>query len=92
MNEELEKSLASEAVAWNINSDEATALDYQLRFNRPPEFFDGTVPFRASDHCPIVVGLKLPSSSGKKGGSNGGKKGGSNGAKKGGSNGGKNEG
>ncbi|MEM9900975.1 MAG: ExeM/NucH family extracellular endonuclease [Pseudomonadota bacterium] len=47
---------------WNINSDEADALDYNLEFSRDPALFDGTTPFRSSDHDPIIVGLDLDSS------------------------------
>jgi predicted extracellular nuclease len=45
------------AAAWNINADEASALDYNTDFGRDPAIFDGTVPWRASDHDPLVVGL-----------------------------------
>jgi predicted extracellular nuclease len=44
---------------WPINADEADALDYNLDFGRSPTIFDGTVPFRASDHDPVVIGLDL---------------------------------
>ncbi len=44
---------------WNINSDEADALDYNLEFGRDPSLFDGSTPFRSSDHDPIIVGLDL---------------------------------
>lgn len=44
---------------WHINADEADALDYNLNFDRNPAIFDGSVPFRASDHDPAVVGLNL---------------------------------
>ena len=47
------------ATAWNINADEADALDYNLNFGRDPNYFDGNTPFRSSDHDPIVVGLDL---------------------------------
>ncbi|WP_206030311.1 ExeM/NucH family extracellular endonuclease [Roseomonas sp. AR75] len=45
------------AAAWHINADEADALDYNLDFGRDPAIFDGTVPFRTSDHDPLVVGF-----------------------------------
>jgi len=49
---------------WHINADEADALDYNLDFGKDPTYFDGTVPFRASDHDPIFVGIDLsPSAS-----------------------------
>ncbi|WP_072297999.1 ExeM/NucH family extracellular endonuclease [Paracoccus sp. SM22M-07] len=46
-----------DAIEWNINSDEADALDYNLDFGRDPSIFDGDTPYRASDHDPIVVGI-----------------------------------
>lgn len=48
-----------EAFGWNINADEADALDYNLDFGRDPEIFDGDTPNRASDHDPIVVGISF---------------------------------
>ncbi len=50
--------------AWNANADEADALDYNLNFLRDPAIFDGTEPWRASDHDPVVVGLDLGSLNG----------------------------
>lgn len=44
---------------WHINADEADAIDYNLDFGRNPGIFDGTVPYRASDHDPVIVGLNL---------------------------------
>ena len=44
---------------WHINADEADAIDYNLDFGRNPDFFDGSIPYRASDHDPIIVGLNL---------------------------------
>ncbi|HEY8571204.1 ExeM/NucH family extracellular endonuclease [Phenylobacterium sp.] len=51
---------------WHINSEEAPALDYNTdaddtnpATNRDPSIFDGTVPYRVSDHDPILVGLSL---------------------------------
>jgi uncharacterized protein len=61
-------SLASKvtgAVHWHIDADESLAQDYNLEFKQPacatcaPDPFDGTVPFRASDHDPVLVGLSL---------------------------------
>lgn len=46
-----------DALEWNINSDEADALDYNLEFGRDPAIFDGSEPYRASDHDPLVVGI-----------------------------------
>ncbi|MEM6596801.1 MAG: ExeM/NucH family extracellular endonuclease [Cyanobacteria bacterium P01_C01_bin.69] len=47
------------ATEWHINADEADALDYNLDFGRNPELFDGTDPYRNSDHDPLIVGLEL---------------------------------
>ncbi|CAH0274479.1 ExeM/NucH family extracellular endonuclease [Roseomonas sp. CECT 9278] len=47
------------AAAWHINADEADALDYNLDFGRDAAIFDGTVPYRTSDHDPLIVGLDL---------------------------------
>ncbi len=63
----LDQMLANKALAaqvsgvadWHINSDEADALDYNLDFGRDAAIFDGTVPFRVSDHDPVLIGLNL---------------------------------
>lgn len=44
---------------WHINSDEPTVLNYSLAFGRDPELFDGSIPFRSSDHDVLLVGLDL---------------------------------
>lgn len=44
---------------WHINADEPPLLDYNLEFGRDPALFDATVPYRASDHDPVIVGLDL---------------------------------
>jgi predicted extracellular nuclease len=44
---------------WHINSPEADALDYNLDFGRDPAIFDGSVPFRTSDHDPVLIGLQF---------------------------------
>ena len=49
------------ATEWGINADEADVLDYNLDFGRDVNIFDGTVPYRSSDHDPIIVGLNLAS-------------------------------
>ncbi|MEO0997020.1 MAG: ExeM/NucH family extracellular endonuclease [Pseudomonadota bacterium] len=46
-------------VEWHINADEPDAIDYNLDFGRNPGIFDGAIPFRSSDHDPVVVGLEL---------------------------------
>ena len=53
------------ATHWHIDADEGLQQDYNLEFKQPacttcaPDPFDGTNPFRASDHDPVVVGLSL---------------------------------
>ena len=53
------------AVHWHIDADEGLAQDYNLEFKQPacatcaPDPYDGTLPFRASDHDPVLVGLSL---------------------------------
>ena len=44
------------AAYWNINADEADALDYNTDFGRDPSLWRADA-FRSSDHDPIVVGL-----------------------------------
>ncbi len=44
---------------WNINSGESIAYQYSRYNYNVTQFFDGTVPFAASDHDPEVVGLNL---------------------------------
>ncbi len=50
-------------VGWHINADEQVANDYNLEFKQPacptcaPDPFDGSTPYRSSDHDPILVGL-----------------------------------
>ncbi|WP_193092502.1 ExeM/NucH family extracellular endonuclease [Halomonas colorata] len=65
----LDHALASESLAkqvtgtttWHINSDEATALDYNTEYTteRQVENLYAPDPFRSSDHDPILVGLNL---------------------------------
>ncbi|MBY6159750.1 ExeM/NucH family extracellular endonuclease [Mameliella alba] len=44
---------------WAINADEPDAIDYNLDFGKDGSIFDGSEPFRASDHDPVIVGLAL---------------------------------
>ncbi|MCG8371190.1 MAG: ExeM/NucH family extracellular endonuclease, partial [Proteobacteria bacterium] len=48
----------SGAVEWHINADEPPVLDYNLEFGRDPSLFDAGVPYRASDHDPVIIGLE----------------------------------
>jgi predicted extracellular nuclease len=50
-------------IEWHINADETAAIDYNLDFSRNSTIFDGTKPFRISDHDPVMVGLNLNQSS-----------------------------
>ena len=47
------------AIEWHINADEPPLLDYNLEYGRDPTLFDGSTPYRASDHDPVVIGLDL---------------------------------
>ena len=47
------------AIEWHINADEPPLLDYNLEFGRDPNLFDGTTPYRSSDHDPLIIGLDL---------------------------------
>jgi predicted extracellular nuclease len=50
---------------WHIDADEGLAQDYNLEFKQPacstcaPDPYDGSTPYRASDHDPVLVGLSL---------------------------------
>jgi predicted extracellular nuclease len=50
---------------WHLNADESGLVDYNTEFKttgtNPPDPYDGTVPNRASDHDPILIGLNLNS-------------------------------
>lgn len=49
---------------WHINADEPSVIDYNTEFKKPacatcsPDLYTPT-PYRASDHDPVVIGLKL---------------------------------
>lgn len=49
----------AETIEWHINADEPALLDYNLENGRDPSLFDAGVPYRASDHDPVVIGLDL---------------------------------
>jgi predicted extracellular nuclease len=53
------------AATWHVNADEPDLLDYNLDFGRDATIFDGSVPFRYSDHDPVVVVLDLEPGRGK---------------------------
>jgi len=48
-----------EATEWHINSDEPQLLDYNLENGRDANLFDPNLPYRASDHDPVIIGLDL---------------------------------
>lgn len=55
-------SLASQVagiVEWHINADEPRLLDYNLENSRGADLFDPDIPYRASDHDPVIIGLDL---------------------------------
>lgn len=47
---------------WNINSEEQIGLDYNTEYN--PAGLYAVNPYRAADHDPLVIGLKLNSEEG----------------------------
>lgn len=47
------------ASTWHVNADEPDLIDYNLNFGRSPALFDGSVPYRFSDHDPVIVELNL---------------------------------
>ena len=48
-------------VSWHINADEPKVLDYNTEYKSPDQIVDlyNADPYRASDHDPVVVGLRL---------------------------------
>jgi hypothetical protein len=52
-------SQVAQTIEWHINADESPAHDYNLEYGRDPAVFDGSTPYRASDHDPIIIGLDL---------------------------------
>jgi predicted extracellular nuclease len=53
-------ALVTGADVWQINAQEAVAYAYSRYNYNATLLFDGTDPFAASDHDPVVVGLDLP--------------------------------
>jgi hypothetical protein len=45
------------ATVWNINSVESIALEYSRYNYNATLFYDGTTPYRASDHDPVLFGI-----------------------------------
>jgi predicted extracellular nuclease len=54
------------AVEWHINADEPSVIDYNTEFKQPacpscsPDLYTPT-PYRASDHDPVLIGLRFGS-------------------------------
>ena len=44
---------------WNINAEEAVVYEYSRYNSNVTQLYDGSTPFKASDHNPEVVGLDL---------------------------------
>lgn len=64
MSPELSTKLV-EFQTWFVNADETPAIDYNIDFGRPQDIFDGSVPWRHSDHDPIIATFNLDKESGK---------------------------
>ncbi|MBU2984701.1 ExeM/NucH family extracellular endonuclease [Saccharophagus degradans] len=47
------------AQVWNVNADEADAIDYNLDYGRSVSYFDAGAVARNSDHDPVLVGFEL---------------------------------
>jgi len=47
----------SGATDWHINADEPAVLDYNVEF-KSQDLYAAT-PYRASDHDPVIIGLRL---------------------------------
>lgn len=54
-------AMVTGADVWQINAQEAVAYAYSRYNYNATLLFNGTDPFAASDHDPVVVGLNLPS-------------------------------
>ncbi|NQV86167.1 MAG: ExeM/NucH family extracellular endonuclease [Woeseiaceae bacterium] len=48
-----------ETIEWHINADEPQLLDYNLENGRDANLFDPNIPYRTSDHDPLIIGLEL---------------------------------
>ncbi|GAA5189656.1 ExeM/NucH family extracellular endonuclease [Rugosimonospora acidiphila] len=55
------RAMVTGADVWQINAQEAVAYAYSRYNYNATLLFNGTDPFAASDHDPVVVGLNLPS-------------------------------
>ena len=48
---------------WHVNADEVDGLDYNLDFGRSSTLYNGSIPYRYSDHDPLISTLGLASTS-----------------------------
>ncbi|GAB4004938.1 ExeM/NucH family extracellular endonuclease [Nocardioides ultimimeridianus] len=55
------RGLSPRTDIWEINANEPDIYDYGRYNTNKTDFFDGTAPWRGSDHNPEVVDLDLPS-------------------------------
>ncbi|HJQ07360.1 MAG TPA: ExeM/NucH family extracellular endonuclease, partial [Nocardioides sp.] len=55
------RALSPRTDIWEINANEPDIYDYGRYNTNKTDFFDGSVPWRGSDHNPEVVDLDLPS-------------------------------
>ena len=44
---------------WHVNADEPDLIDYNLDYGRDASLFVGTVPYRYSDHDPLILNMNL---------------------------------
>lgn len=49
----------AETLEWHINADESAVHDYNLEHGRDSALFNADIPYRSSDHDPIIVGIDL---------------------------------
>ena len=54
------RAMVTGADVWQINAQEAVAYSYSRYNYNATMLFDGSEPFAASDHDPVIVGLTLP--------------------------------
>lgn len=64
INQSRERSIGC-VETWHANADEVDAIDYNLDFERPQELFDGSIPYRFSDHDPVIATINLAGKRGK---------------------------
>jgi predicted extracellular nuclease len=57
-------AMVTGADVWQINAQEAVAYAYSRYNYNATLLFNGSDPFAASDHDPVVVGLRMPASPG----------------------------